>query len=190
MVGLTGSGKSSVAKELARLLRANVLESNAIRISLRKEKKPYAEVSKIMEMQAEEDLLKGRSVVIDADFIDPKKRKGLNLKAKKTGAPVFYIRTICDHDIMIGRMTTAKADSFFSGASTTFTGNAQSRGATVKIREMWRRTPHHYSWKNAGGGGWTLKKLPFTVLAEIDTTDEKKWKAEVAKVAKRILKML
>jgi hypothetical protein len=56
------------------------------------------------------------------------------------------------------------------------------KNATIALREMWRRTPHHYQWTSQGGGNWLLKKLPF-VDFEIDTTDGKKWKSRAKKIA-------
>ncbi len=78
------------------------------------------------------------------------------------------------------------ADDFFGGASSSWKGSEQSKGAAVKVREMIRRTPHHYRWVNKDGGKWILKKFPFAVFAEIDTTDGEKWKGAVQKLAKKL----
>jgi hypothetical protein len=91
---------------------------------------------------------------------------------------------------MTGRAITAnyrnRPEDFFGGASTIWNGNEQSRGSVVKLREMWRRTPHHYRWENKGGGRWILRKLPFPVLATINTGDSTGWKQNVRDAITRI----
>ena len=78
-------------------------------------------------------------------------------------------------------------DDFFGGAPSKWKGSEQTKGAAVKVREMLRRTPHHYRWVNEVGGRWILKKLPFPVFAEIDTTDEEQWKRNVEKCARKLI---
>ncbi len=190
IVGLVGSGKSSVAKELAKKVGATIIEGDAIRICLRKVNERYEHVAKIGENAALEIIKKGGNVVLDSDLVDPEKRKGLTQIAKKIGVKVIFIRTYADYDMMAGRVISAKyqnrIDDFFGGASSAWKGNEQSKGAVVKLREMWRRTPHHYQWENKVGGQWILKKLPFRIFAEIDTSEPRKWKQEVARLARKI----
>jgi len=190
MVGLVGSGKSAIAKELAKLIGAKVIESDRIRVELRKAGKSYEGVQKIAEDTVRKIIKQGGNVVLDADFVNPKKRADLRKQAKKLGAKLLFIRTYADPDIMIGRVTTARyrdnKEDFFGGASSIWHASEQSKGAAVKIREMWRRTPHHYRWENKEGGRWVLKKLPFALFSEIDATDTKHWKVEVKKLAKNL----
>ncbi len=192
MIGLAGSGKSSVAKELANLIGANIIEGDEIRVLLRKEGERYEGVRKIAENAALEIIKKGGSVVMDSDHVDQKKRASLREKAKRAGAKLLFIRTYSDFDIMAGRIITAAyyKDDFFGGASTKWQESEQSKGAVVKIREMWRRTPHHYRWDAkavSGGGNWVLKKLPFDIFVSIDTSNSKYWKSEIKKAAQKIL---
>ncbi len=190
LIGLVGSGKSSVAQELAKRIGATVVVGDDIRIELRRQDASYEHASRIAGNAAREIVRKGGNVILDSDFIDTK-RASLREKLRGTGVRLLFIRTHCDRDVMLGRMMTAtyrnQIDDFFGGASAAWKGNAQTKGAVVKIREMWRRTPHHYRWENEAGGRWVLRKLPFTVFAEIDTTDEAVWKREVKKCAERIL---
>jgi len=191
VVGLIGSGKSSVAQELAKHIGATVIEGDDIRIELRKQSESYERQWVIAENAAIEVVKRGGNVILDADFVDEKKRASLREKARKTDVRVVFVRTHCDLDVVVGRVLTAtyhnRVDDFFGGASSKWTGSEQSKGAAVKIREMWRRTPHHYRWVNQGGGKWVLKKFPFAIFAEIDTTDSDLWKREVVKCAKLVL---
>lgn len=190
LVGLIGSGKSSVAKELAERIGATVIEGDAIRVELRKQGERYERARAIAENVALEIIKQSGNVILDSDFVDEKKRASLREKARKAGVRLVFIRTHCDLDVVVGRVLEAKyhdnVDDFFGGATSKWKGSEQSKGAAVKVREMWRRTPHHYRWINQVGGKWVLKKLPFTVFAEIDTTDEGEWKREVQKCACRI----
>lgn len=180
MVGLVGSGKTTIAREIAKGIGAEVIDSGEIRIALRKMSKGYDKARQIAEAVAGEIIRRGNSVVLTSDFVDVQKRRVLEKKAKQFDARVAYIHTFCDRDVLIGRIISRRyqnnVNDFFGGASAVWQGNQKYRGAIVKLREMWRRTPHHYQWINKNGGVWTLKKLPIRFFAEIDTTDPKNGK--------------
>ena len=190
IIGLVGSGKSSVAQELAKYIGANVIEGDDIRIELRKQGERDERARAIAEDIALEVVQKGGNVILDSDFVDAKKRASLRQKARKAHVRLVFLCTYADFDVMVGRALTANyrdsVDDFFGGASSQWKGSEQSKGAVVKIREMWRRTPQHYRWENKGGGQWVIKNPPCAVIADIDTTDEKKWKKEVADCAKKL----
>jgi predicted kinase len=189
IIGLVGSGRSSVAKELARHIGGTIIDYDAIRIELRKQKEGYERAHVIAENVAIEVIKQGGNLVLDSDFVDKNKRASLREKMRKVSVRPVFVRTYCDFDVMAGRVLTAnyrnRVDDFFGGASSKWKGSEQSKGAAVKIREMWRRTPYHYCWVNQGGGKWVLKKFPFAIFAEIDTTTDS-WKREVEKVAKKL----
>ncbi len=192
LVGLVGSGKSSVANELSSLIGATIIEGDAVRVALRKAGEAYKYVRQIGEYAILEVLRQGGNVIIDADHIDSRKRASLREKLKATGTQLLFIRTHADLDVMIGRAMTApyekSVDDFFGGAKTPWTeGTPQQTGATIKLKEMMRRTPHHYSWKDEGGGAWQLKKLPFKLFADLDTTNPEQWKAELKKAIEPLL---
>lgn len=192
MIGLTGSGKSSVSQEMSKLIGATVIEGDDIRIELRKQGEAYERARALAENVALEVVKQGGNVILDSDFIDPKKRASIREKARKAHIRLVFICTYTDDfDVMVGRALTAdyknSVDNFFGGASSQWKGSEQSKGAVVKVREMWRRTPHHYRWENKGGGRWVIKNPPCKVLADIDTTDEKEWKEEVRKCANKLL---
>lgn len=190
MIGLVGSGKSSVAQELAKHIGANVIEGDDIRIELRKQNERYERARAIAENVALEVVRQGGNVILDSDFVDAKKRASIREKARKAHVRLVFLCTYADFDVMVGRALTAdyrnSVDDFFGGASSQWKESEQSKGAVVKVREMWRRTPHHYRWENKGGGQWVIKNPPCAVIADIDTTDEKEWKKEVADCAKKL----
>ncbi len=196
IIGLVGSGKSLVARELAGLIGANIINGDEIRVLLRKEGEKYEGTRKIAENVALEIIKQGGNVVMDSDHIDAKKRASLRAKAQQVGAKLIFIRTYSEDkerpgisgltlDAMIGRNMTATPDEFFGEAKTSWQGSKQEKGAVVKLREMVRRLPHHYQWENKGGGRWVLKKLPFKIFAEINTASD--WKTEIQKIVKKLL---
>lgn len=189
-IGLVGSGKSSVARELALHIGAAVIEGDAIRIELRKQGERYERARAIAENAALDVVARGGSAILDSDFIDAKKRASLREKARTMGVQVFFICTYCDLDVVEGRIITApyhdRAGDFFGGASSKWKGSEQSKGAVVKLREMRRRMPLHYRWVNKGGGQWIIKNPPCAVLADIDTTDPISWKREVDTCSKKL----
>jgi len=191
VIGLVGSGKSSVARELAKYIGATVIEGDGIRIELRKQSERYEKSRVIAENAMLEVVKRGGNVILDSDFVDEKKRTSIREKARKAGVRIVFVRTYCDLDVMIGRVMTAtyhnRVDDFFGGAKSKWKGSEQSKGAVVKVREMLRRMPNHYRWVNEVGGQWVLRTFPFAIFAEIDTTDSDSWKREVERCAKKLL---
>jgi len=183
MVGLVGSGKSVVAKELASLMEAELIEADQIRVELRKRKAEYDKCRLIVEELAKVAVKRGYKLVIDSDFIDIKKRSSLREKLKGSGAKLKFIRTYCNFDVAVGRILQASYedcdDDFFGGATCNWEGGPQIKGAVVKIREMWRRTPLHYRWQKQGWDQWKLRKLPFNLWLELDTANEQ-WRDQLA----------
>lgn len=192
LIGLIGSGKSSVAKELAEQIGATVIEGDEIRIELRKQDERYERTRAIAENVAIEVVKRGGNVILDSDFIDANKRASLREKTRKAGIKLVFVCTYCDLDITAGRIISAqyrnKVDDFFGGAFSKWTGNEQSRGAVVKLREMTRRLPLHYRWGNKGGGQWAIKNPPCEVVSYIDTAEPERWKKEVGELAQKLFK--
>jgi energy-coupling factor transporter ATP-binding protein EcfA2 len=198
MVGLVGSGKSSVARALAGSIGANVIEGDEIRVLLRKEGERYEGTRKIAENMALEIIKRGGNVIMDSDHVDAKKRASLRAKAKSAGVKLVFICTYSEDggqpgipgftlDTMIGRNMTGPTDEFFGEAKTPWQGSKQEKAVVVKLREMIRRLPHHYRWENKGGGRWVIKNPPCPVLADINTADPDEWKERIGKLAKKIL---
>ncbi len=173
MTGLVGSGKSTVAKELARALHARLVRSDAIRAALRRNGKQYDTVRTLALREVENALGSGKSVVLDADVVDSDAVQNARALAKKHGADVSIVRTICDIDVAIARAITGRygtpASDLFVAADSLVKKPSRLKGASVKVREMMRRLPHHYRWDASEGGRWVLKKR--AVTATIDTTD-------------------
>ena len=185
LVGLVGSGTSTVARRLAREIGGVLTSGDAIRVLLRKNHLSYKNVRAIAENIARRVIASGANVVFDSDAVDSAKRQRLEILARQTRARVLYIRLVTDPDVAFGRMISGTPDQFFVGASTPWRAAPRERGVVVKLRELWRRTPHHYQWNSKQGGRWELKKLPVKFSATIDTTDTKTWQRQISQLAKR-----
>src|SRR3989344_1725494 len=85
MIGLVGSGKSSVARELAKHIGATVIEVDDIRVELRKQKECYDRARTIAEDVAIDVVKRGGNVVIDSDFVASEKRTNLFKKTRRYG---------------------------------------------------------------------------------------------------------
>lgn len=191
-VGLVGSGKSSVAQELAKYIGGTIIEGDGIRIVLRKEGEAYKYVRQIAENIALEVIKRGGNVILDSDIVDDKKRASMRQKINKGGAQLLFVRTYADPDVMFGRMLAASyrksPDDFFGGAKTNWKeGTGQQTGAVIKFHEAWRRTPHHYRWSSVGGGKWIPKKHPFKLAVDIDTTNPTDWKTKVKMFSEKLI---
>ena len=187
-IGLVGSGKTAVAELLSRELGAAVISADAIRIALRKKRAGYGRVEDICGMLAQTILARGGSVIVDSDFADAQKRNSFKKLAKDRGAESYFVRTVKqDIDTMIGTAITRTyrkgVDDFFTGAGTTWQG--KQRAAVVKLREMWRRIPHHYLWSKDGGGAWIQKTIP-QVYTIIDTSRPSTVAKQVRDVARAL----
>lgn len=106
--GLTGSGKSTVSRELARRLDVPVINSDVVRKQIASNagqqivpfnkgiyhpamtEKTYA----TMASEAEQELAKGQGVILDATFSQRGQRKAIIEFAKRYGAPVAVIHCV------------------------------------------------------------------------------------------------
>lgn len=190
MVGLVGSGKSTVAKELARHLAATVVWQDGVRLALRKQNGSYktAEVDRLADAALAAALSIGGNAIDDGDAVSPRNRKRLAALAKRNGARLFFIRVVCNPDKAFGRIVAARADPYFSEATSPFQGSARTKSAAIKFRELWRRTPLHYVWSiPRESSRWTLKRLPHRFAGIVDTSSPS-WKRDISHIARKILK--
>mgnify|MGYP001615256538 FL=1 len=187
LVGLVGSGKSSVAQKLAPLIGATVIGGDRIRVELRKRGEPYKhQVRAITEASARFVIKNGGSVIIDSDHADSNKRENIQEKVDEVGARLVFIRVHSDIDLAIGRIihNNKKLGEFFEGASSK--ESSDYKPAVIKIKEMWRRTPFHYEWNAEKGGAWILKKLPIEFITDIDTSTTE-WEKAVEDLSQTLL---
>jgi predicted kinase len=192
LIGLIGSGKSTVAKALALVADGVVISADLIRTELRRAGGDFKNVRTIVNDSAILVAKQGYLVIIDDDFIDSAKRTDFRREAQANHIPLSFLCVYADIDTMIGRIIEAidhgDIEDFFAEADTTWTTslNDQYVGGTVKIREMLRRLPLHYTWKAKDGGKWAIKNPPCPVIGDIDTSNEKTLARQIAKVVRKL----
>lgn len=193
MVGLVGAGRSSVAAELAKQLGGVVISSNDFRVQLRKKVGKFDQVSvrALAKVTADAVVAKGGIAILDSDNIAPDKRDELRKLSNAKNIRVIYMRVFSDLDVQIDRITKAKysATDLYTGATTNVKSSSQAKAAAVRMREMIRRIPLHYSWNSENGGEWILKTFNFATFADINTTDDKKWRLQVRALAEQLRKV-
>jgi len=127
MTGLSGTGKSTVAAALARALDAPVLASDVVRKELAGQAGPppaawdrglyapervEATYERLIEL-ATQTLDAGRATIVDATFLDGKRRERLAAVARAAGVPLVLVETVCDEETAVGRilMRARRGDS-------------------------------------------------------------------------------
>ena len=172
---------------LAHEIGGVVVSADELRTALRREKVGYKNIRELSLSIGAKIVEQGGNIIINSDFIDPKKREKLNAIGKAHDVSTLYVQVVCDPDVLFGRIIEEKygtpTSDLFAGAKSIWKG--KKKGAVVKFREMWRRTPHHYTWSEEGGGQWKIKNVQ-NVLGIIDTTDEKKIQKQVKLLIKKL----
>jgi len=176
MSGLIGTRRHQAADDISKKIGAVIVSADDARILLREAGADYSHIREIVYGTVREFLGKNISVIIDSDHASIEKVE----EGKKLGAEFNAIckciRTVATGDAIIANLLNdsnlEQTDNFFGGAATgsdfVSTVAPDFKGRAIALREMWRRTPHHFDWI-PGAGEWKLKKLDFVDI-EIDTT--------------------
>lgn len=118
MTGLSGTGKSTVAAALARALGAPIFSSDIVRKELagRAGPAPAAWEQGLygpdhtentygrLEELAGETLATGRAAILDATFLDGRRRERLATVAEEAGVPLVLVETVCAEEVALGRI--------------------------------------------------------------------------------------
>ena len=121
MTGLSGTGKSTVAGALARALDAPVFASDTVRKELTQQQvgpapaaweqglyipeQTEATYGRLWEL-ATQTLASGRAAILDATFLDGKRREKLASVARAVGVPLILLETVCAEETAIARILT------------------------------------------------------------------------------------
>jgi uncharacterized protein len=127
MTGLSGTGKSTVAAALARALDAPIFASDVVRKELSGKAGPAstaweqglyaperveATYEHLIEL-ATQTLAAGRTAILDATFLEGKRRERLAAVSRSAGVPLVLVETVCDEEAAVGRilMRAKRGDS-------------------------------------------------------------------------------
>lgn len=120
MSGLSGTGKSTVAAALARALDAHVFASDVVRKELAGQtgstatawehglyapERVEATYERLWELSTR-TLAAGRATILDATFLDGKRRERLAAVARAAGVPLVLVETVCKEETALGRILT------------------------------------------------------------------------------------
>lgn len=144
VIGLPGSGKSTVARLLARKLDATVLNSDLIRRELFPESRTYSSqetqaVIKETEKRTQELLQRGATVILDALFTKQRPRDEYKKLAARMGVP-FALVCVSAPEALIKERMDARAQ----------VGDASEAGFAYYLD----RKPH---FESAGEGGLLIE---------------------------------
>lgn len=118
--GLSGTGKSVIARRLARSIGATLISSDIVRRELAgrplesHEPSPFGtghytpeqveQTYQTLFARASEALTAGRSVVLDATFLDPRRREVARDTARAAGADLLLIECVCAPQVVQERL--------------------------------------------------------------------------------------
>ena len=103
-MGPVGSGKSYIAKILAKKLGAVHIRTDDIRVELREKGKTYNAAPRIAADVRDQALSRGKSVIADFDAVLPRRKRELARMAKKYGAAFFLIAVNTPEKIILARL--------------------------------------------------------------------------------------
>ncbi|MBI2639495.1 MAG: ATP-binding protein [Candidatus Sungbacteria bacterium] len=103
-IGPVGSGKTHVARIVARRIGAVHIRTDDIRVLLRKKGKPYSRAPLIAKQMAQKAFCSGKSVVLDFDAVRPQRQKELVRFAKQFGAGTLFIRVLTPERLILKRL--------------------------------------------------------------------------------------
>lgn len=102
--GPVGSGKTHVAKILAKKLKAVHIRTDDIRVKLRQLGKSFSPATRIAEGLTADALRQGRSAISDFDAVRPQRQKDLRRLASKYGAAFVLIRVETPEKLILSRL--------------------------------------------------------------------------------------
>ncbi|GEM_PF-2827119 len=103
-VGVVGSGKTYLAKILARRLRAKRITTDDIRVALRERGESYDSAPTITRQRAETCLRRGQSVILDFDAINPDRDREFRELAQLANARLYRIEVRTSERLIIVRL--------------------------------------------------------------------------------------
>lgn len=103
-IGPVGSGKTHVARILARQLRAVHVQTDDIRVSLGRRGKSFSSAPRMAHLLLEKGLRAGRSVIADFDAVRPERRETLKKLAQRFGARFILIKIVTPEKLLLARL--------------------------------------------------------------------------------------
>ena len=144
MLGLTGDGKSWIAKKLAKEHEAILISSDEIRVALLEANCTYRNVNVIIRRLLIHALNQNQSVILDSHYVAPPKRGSLNRLLKKRGLVAEYVLVIANPQEALQWIKDASYDGTIYNP---FLLNPKSKPGIPsgwRLKEAERQ--RHYAW--------------------------------------------
>lgn len=104
MIGPVGSGKTHIAKMLARQLGARRLNTDAVRVALRRKHESESQAIAISHRRQERLLARGHSLILDYDHVNPARRGELQERLRPFEARAYFVRIETPERLILARL--------------------------------------------------------------------------------------
>lgn len=191
MLGLPGSGKSTVAREFAEHIGGTVLEYDKICFELRSRGASYEGANDILRIVALGIIRAGGNAVIDSDLIESSDREILRTMCRRLRIRVGFVRTHAGLDTIVKRLlpTDYQSADYQNVVPLRKQTESGAEDVFVKLNRMLVHLPMHYRiHSECQHRRFIIKNVPCELFADIDTTSLGKWRREVEGCVRRLLK--
>lgn len=131
-IGPVGSGKTYVATILARRLGARHINTDVIRVALRRQHKPENRAIPIANRLQEKLLARGESLILDHDIVNPVRRRELHGRLREFGVKIYFLQIRTPERLILARLRRKR-----------YTGRDLFRNADEAIRVYHFRKKFH-----------------------------------------------
>lgn len=104
LIGPVGSGKTYVAQILARELGARRINTDAIRVALRRQHTPENRAIPIANRLQEKFLARGESLILDHDVVNPVRRRELRERLRNFGVKIYFLHIRTPERLILARL--------------------------------------------------------------------------------------
>ncbi len=104
LIGPVGSGKTYVARILARELGARRINTDAIRVALRRQRKPESRAIPIAHRLQEKLLARGEALILDHDVVNPVRQRELHERLRRFDVKIYFLKIRTPERLVLARL--------------------------------------------------------------------------------------
>lgn len=104
LIGQVGSGKTHIARLLAEKLDAAHVNTDAIRVTLRRRGEPMSRAIALAHRLQERLLRQGKSLILDHDMVNPMRRRELRTRLRPCGAHIYFMQIVTPERLILARL--------------------------------------------------------------------------------------
>ena len=160
-IGPVGSGKTYISLILAKALGAERINTDDIRVALRRKGLPESRAIPIAHRLQERLLRGGTSIILDHDAVNPARRRELRERLAPSGARIYFLKVEAPERLILARLRRKR-----------YTGRDLFRNAEEAIRVYHVRKKFH--------------DQPQSFTPDFTIDNAKPLTSQIARIAKRI----